>query len=540
MTTQTDTTLAGWVDAARAMGTERYAALAHNVSKGSRGNDEVEADALPRAALLYMGRRIVRWEGPATREGVAPMGPEWDPARDRRIMRRACVVAVKNARRDLARREAYRDALPLTPDMDVPEDTATRPATWEDIAPTLRPSDRAVLAALAADALTTRTAWAHPDAPRRLPVKVIALALGGKAPRKAAESAALRAGGCLAWAHASLALTPRRMVRYVGPETSTGRVPMGPETLTMRADRALSYVTRSKGTHLRSGAPVRRPQLKASRRNVFSVPLWEGAFSDAFTAVDGYEARRLQGPATSDGRLPMAPGGPVRSLGYRPVAATKYAPNPAPRMRGAGEGVPVGLAGGVGLSQRPSVRDVAALASHGTFVPWGDGMPAMSTVSAVRDARKASAAVDADADAVTADANAPAILAVNAPRPLWARGEGTWVPASSAPILTMPTWGVGGSHVRGTWADAMGPRDPGEAPVPERDASPLRPCARPTPEGGCGCGARKAGTPLTASGEHHLVPCETPREGRCGCGRKAGALTLQEGVWCHLPRVRRK
>lgn len=496
MATQTDTTLEGWVTAAHALDTDTQRRILKAVSKAARGNDDDAADALPFVMTAVLAGQNIK---------------------------AAAVVAVACSRKDRQRREAAAarlatavavvgcirtegtDAHPLTP----------TPPAWEDIRPTLKAADRTVLDALAADALTKAAAVNHPDAPRPMRVSVIAAALGCKAPRTAVEGMALRSVGVAAWSRVSVVMTP------------------GPDTLEERGERIMRHVLRRKGTHTVPRSDGARGRIKASNPNAMAtqsvrLPVLPREVREAVAAradALGVPASALAGwGATFVG---SQDGAAVRAAGYRPVLPVSHARNPSRTLKGVGEGVTWGGGGAYGLGKQ-------------------------ETPDALTAAREGRADVRDDI-ARQATVNAPILARINAPRPVWARGAGRWVPGASAPILAFPTWGVGGSHIRPTWDDAMGKRpDAPAAPAPVRDASDaFRPCGRPVPstgEGaapglpGCGCGARRPGAALAADGAHRLVPCETPKADgtRCGCGSKAGALVSQDGKACHAPRVRRR
>lgn len=496
-TTQTDATLAAWVAAAHAVGSDTLARIMREVERCAKGNDDDAADALPHAVIAVAGG--------------APLTA-------------SCVTAVGSMRRRRLTREGKAPA-PLADDDAAPAGrtggpraaavaTADTRTTWEDVRPTLTAADRGTLDALAEDAAASRSAVFYPDAPRPLRVSVVASALGAKAPRTAAEGAALRSVAVAAWARVSVTLTP------------------GPLTAEERGERIMRYVLRRKGTHTAARSAGARGRIKASDPNVMAtqsvrVPVLPKAVRAAVAAradALGVPVSALAGwGATFVG---SQDGQAVRAAGYRPVLPTRHAPNPSPTLKGVGQGVVWGGGGAYGLGKRET-PDALTAAREGRA-----------------DAR--------DDDARQATVNADTLARINGPRPVWARGAGAWVPNGSAPTLVMPTWGVGGSHVRPTWADAMGPRPDAPAPVVTRDgADALRPCSRPVPstgEGaapdapGCGCGARRPGAALAADGAHRLVPCAAPKADgtRCGCGSKAGALVTQDGTPSHAPRVRRR
>lgn len=495
MATQTDKTVAAWVTAAKALSEAEMRQCMAAVDSVSGGNDDDAADALPFVMTAVAAGQNVK---------------------------AAAVVAVSSARKDRFRREAaaHRTVLSVaaveairTEGTDAHPVTPT-PPTWEDVRPTLPVADRTVLDALAADAKASRTGALHPDAPRPLRATVVAAAVGAKAPKTAAQSMALRAVPVAAWARVSEAITP------------------GPETVEERGERIMRYVLRSKGTHAAPRSEGARGRIKASDCNVMAtqsvrLPALPREVREAVAAraADlGVPVSALAGwGATFVG---AQDGEAVRGAGYRPARAVKYAPNPAPALKGVGEGMAWGGGGAYGLGQRETP----------------------DALTATREGR----ADGRIADALTADANAPRLAALNGPRPLWAGQGGAWqggvwvrpdgseTPAPTG--LRLPF--SGGGWVLPLMADAMPQADSTPpAPAPAREADALRPCARPlsTPDGmGCGCGARRKGAPLADGGAHRLVPCDSPRGERCGCGSKAGALVWQAGTPCHAPRARRR
>lgn len=183
--------------------------------------------------------------------------------RDSQHARALTRSAVRDATRARLRAETSVSPVAEVPDAPAPPMASPTPS-WESVRVTLPAADRAMLDALASDGIArvirdrARTHRTLPDghtvgdvvdAPitgerRALRVGVIASAIGVPAPRTRDASDALRAGACVAWGRASVAVGTARRVRVPVPSTGTApRWAFIPESVAERAVRAMRYVT---------------------------------------------------------------------------------------------------------------------------------------------------------------------------------------------------------------------------------------------------------------------------------------------------------
>lgn len=407
------------------------------LGKVARHADD-EGDLLPVVLLAVAASRVPQTSTDGTPLPCHPLSPM-----------AAARVAVMGAERDRSRRAPTAvigsgwddgDRVPTSPsaeDVALGTDGGERPTlTLGDVLPSLPVGSQSVLLGLARESGQSRSVWRKVSNGERLPLRVasIARSLGMPVPRDKRQSNMLRALACKSWAQAAVAMGYATDVRA-------------------RTAAALEYVT----------APPRRPQSRMSHPvNIGSV--W----------VKG-EPNGIPFTASQDGM-------PVRALSYRPVAPTKWAPNPRP-TDGVFEGLTYGQ-GSVGLPDREQLPVILAR----RFARE------QGRQDIARESRE--------------------------------RSDRTPVPVRLPSKAGDSARGSGSALAMGARPDRLLCRRPiatvSDSPLAERFAT-------------CGCGARPRGTALLA-GEHPLTPCERPNVDRCGCGRKRGALLWQAGLPVHAPR----